>query len=84
MNPFILSDYQLIKGDTIYIATDGFADQFGGPNEKKFQKQNLMHLLNSISAENLSKQKEIINLSFEDWNGTKNQLDDITILGIRV
>jgi tetratricopeptide (TPR) repeat protein/serine phosphatase RsbU (regulator of sigma subunit) len=81
---FTTFDYQLRKEDMIYAITDGFADQFGGPKGKKFMHKKLKELLISISHENPEKQKEILTLTLKEWIGELEQIDDITIVGIRV
>ncbi|MCL4816222.1 MAG: tetratricopeptide repeat protein [Flavobacteriales bacterium] len=75
---------ELQKGDTIYIFTDGYQDQFGGEKNKKFKTSNMKDLLLSIQKENLLKQKEILMQSFEKWRGSLEQVDDVCIIGIRI
>jgi serine phosphatase RsbU (regulator of sigma subunit)/Tfp pilus assembly protein PilF len=78
---------QIIKIDSpsaIYMGTDGFADQFGGEQGKKFKSANLKKLLLSIQHETMEKQKEIISNTFETWKGELEQVDDVCIIGVRV
>lgn len=72
------------KGDIIYIFSDGFADQFGGPEGSKFKKANLKKLLSDIYMKPMNEQREILLNEFEKWRGTLEQVDDITIMGVRV
>jgi serine phosphatase RsbU (regulator of sigma subunit) len=73
-------------GDTyIYMFSDGYEDQFGGPDGRKFMVKNLKDLLLKIHQEPFSKQKEILNQTIEDWKGTKEkQIDDILVMGMKV
>jgi serine phosphatase RsbU (regulator of sigma subunit) len=72
------------KGDTIYIFSDGFADQFGGPKETKYMKYNLKKLLSEIYFKPMAEQQTILKDEFEKWKGSSNQIDDVTILGVRI
>lgn len=79
---------QLEKGDIIYLMSDGFQDQFGGPNNRKFLPKNVMKTFSKIKDLSMSEQKQILNETIEDWKnnyGIKyEQTDDITILGFKV
>jgi serine phosphatase RsbU (regulator of sigma subunit) len=72
------------KGDIIYIFSDGFADQFGGQYGSKYKKANLKKLLCDIYYKPMDEQKNIILKEFEKWRGSLDQVDDITIMGVRV
>ncbi len=72
------------KGDIIYIFSDGFADQFGGPEGSKFKKANLKKLLSEIYMKPMNEQRDILLKEFEIWRGKLEQVDDITIIGVRV
>lgn len=73
-----------IKGDMIYLFTDGFADQFGGPKGKKFKYKQLHKLMSSTSQIPLNQQSEMFNTTFENWQGALEQVDDVTFLGIKI
>jgi serine phosphatase RsbU (regulator of sigma subunit) len=73
----------LKKGDCIYLITDGFADQFGGPKEKKFGYRKLKELLLSVQSEQMNTQKEILESAFVSWQGNHEQIDDVCLIGIR-
>jgi serine phosphatase RsbU (regulator of sigma subunit) len=64
--------------------TDGYADQFGGEKGKKFKYKQLKDMLVSIQNATLSDQEEIIKERFSHWKGSLEQVDDVTIIGIRV
>ncbi len=70
-------------GDTIYLFSDGYADQFGGPKGKKFKYKQLQQLL--MGSQNLSmpEQKRAIEKTMDDWKGNLEQIDDILVVGIR-
>jgi serine phosphatase RsbU (regulator of sigma subunit) len=75
---------ELKKGDMIYLFTDGFPDQIGGPNRKKFYYQPFKDLLVSVSALNMKEQKLKLDEAHMSWMGEKkDQTDDILIMGIR-
>jgi len=74
----------LKKGDAIYIFSDGYADQFGGPNGKKFMAGNFRDLLLEASKHPVEKQKEILNKTIEEWRGPLDQVDDILVIGVKV
>ncbi|MEW6469217.1 MAG: two-component regulator propeller domain-containing protein [Bacteroidota bacterium] len=74
----------LEKGDMIYLFSDGFADQFGGPDGKKFKYNNFKALLLEASPLPMEEQKMLLNGRFESWKGSLEQVDDIMVIGIRV
>ncbi len=82
--PYTTHTFELQKGDSIYIFSDGYADQFGGEKGKKFKAANFKKLLLSIQKESIEQQKELINQAFEDWKGDLEQLDDVCVIGVRV
>lgn len=71
------------KGDTIYLYSDGYSDQFGGDEGKKFKTQNLKNLLVSINSKNMEEQKMILENAYEEWRGNFEQIDDILVVGRR-
>lgn len=82
--PFSTHSVQLLEGDSLYIFTDGYTDQFGGPNGKKFRYTELRTLLCNIADLPMNKQKDQLIESFTQWKGTNVQVDDVTFLGIRI
>jgi len=82
--PYTTHSIELMKGDSIYIFSDGYADQFGGEKEKKFKTANFKKLLLSVNDKPLEQQKELINQTFENWKGELEQLDDVCIIGVRI
>jgi serine phosphatase RsbU (regulator of sigma subunit) len=83
MQPFTLHKIGLQKGDAFYIFSDGFADQFGGPNQKKFMSNQLKETLISMAGIPMLKQAEKLNDIFESWRGDSPQVDDVTMIGVR-
>ncbi|OFY94449.1 MAG: hypothetical protein A3K10_16895 [Bacteroidetes bacterium RIFCSPLOWO2_12_FULL_31_6] len=75
---------KLNKGDSIYIFSDGFADQFGGKKGKKLMYQTLKDFLISINNETMEKQLELIRNYFEKWKGNLEQVDDVCIIGVKI
>jgi ligand-binding sensor domain-containing protein/serine phosphatase RsbU (regulator of sigma subunit) len=75
---------KLEKNDTFYLFSDGYADQFGGPEGKKFKYRRFRHLLLTIHKLPLEQQKLILEKSFDEWIGSEfEQVDDILIVGVR-
>jgi serine phosphatase RsbU (regulator of sigma subunit)/tetratricopeptide (TPR) repeat protein len=72
------------KGDTLYLYTDGYADQFGGPKGKKFKYKALNNLLLAHVNEPMARQKEHLNNAIEQWRGNLEQVDDILIIGLKI
>lgn len=75
---------QLQKGDQIYVFSDGYADQFGGPAGKKFMVGNFRKLLTQVAGLEASKQKEKLNETLLTWQGTQEQVDDVLVIGVKV
>ncbi len=84
MKPFTTHSVELQKGDRIYLITDGYADQFGGPESKKFKAKNLKNLLVQISNEKINRQIDILRTTFFNWKGDLEQIDDVCIMGIEI
>lgn len=82
--PFTQQTLQLQKNDVIYAFTDGIADQFGGPKGKKFMYKQLKQLLIEISDLSMNDQKHAIETALNTWKGDLEQVDDITLMGIRI
>ncbi len=72
------------KDDCLYLYTDGYADQFGGPKGKKFKYKELNDMLLKNHAFPFSKQSELLDKAFMDWKGEMEQVDDVCIIGIKI
>ncbi|MGZ4090230.1 MAG: tetratricopeptide repeat protein [Bacteroidia bacterium] len=81
---FRLHTIDIKKGDTIYLYTDGYADQFGGPNGKKFKYRQLEELLLNIHLLPVKEQENILSHKLDEWRGELEQVDDILVVGIKV
>jgi serine phosphatase RsbU (regulator of sigma subunit)/TPR repeat protein len=75
---------ELFKGDSVYVFTDGYADQFGGEKGKKFKYKPLQNLLLSIQNQTMEEQKNILDQTISAWKGNLEQVDDILIVGIKI
>jgi serine phosphatase RsbU (regulator of sigma subunit) len=82
--PFTSYTYKLQKNDMLFVFSDGFADQFGGPKGRKFKSGELKKLLIEISSNHCKSQYELLLKRFNEWKGTVEQTDDVTIMGIRI
>ncbi len=71
------------NGDAIYLFTDGFIDQFGGPHNKKFTSPRFRELLLKNQHKKMSDLENLLRKTFEEWKGDENQTDDILVLGIK-
>jgi serine phosphatase RsbU (regulator of sigma subunit) len=74
----------LQKGDIIYIFSDGYADQFGGPDGKKFKINQFKHMLLTMNGMPLEDQKEMLEKSIEEWRGMLQQVDDMLVIGVKI
>jgi len=81
---FVNHDIQLQIGDTFYIFSDGFMDQKGGRDNKKFMSKNFKKLLLEIHDQAMYDQKEILDKTLSDWMGKNSQVDDILVIGVRI
>lgn len=93
MEPFTNNVIDIIDGDTVYLFSDGFCDQFGGPDGKKFMKKRFKEMLLGNQTLDMASQREIFNASLEEWiyyptsdplrAALAGQIDDIILLGVR-
>ncbi len=84
MEPFSVKNINFKKGDAIYMTSDGYPDQFGGPKNKKFMKRKLKQLLEDTNHKSMLEQKEILEETIVNWMGNEPQIDDIVVIGIRL
>jgi serine phosphatase RsbU (regulator of sigma subunit) len=83
MNSFTCHSFDILRGDTFYIFSDGYADQFGGPRAKKFMYSNFKTLLQTLQTKSMREQAKILEDTIEAWKGDIDQIDDIVVIGIR-
>jgi len=90
MNDFSSHEIEIRKGDTIYLFSDGFCDQFGGPKGRKFMKPRFIQMLLDNQSLAMSSQKEVFEKILDEWinhpdqGESIGQIDDIILLGIRI
>ena len=82
--PFNGGEYDIQKGDQIYTLTDGFQDQFGGPNGKKFMVKKMREYVLSISHLSMKEQHQKIKEAFTNWKGDLEQVDDVCVIGVKI
>jgi serine phosphatase RsbU (regulator of sigma subunit) len=82
--PFSTHTFQLQSNDCIYLFTDGYQDQFGGPKGKKFKSHNVQQLLLQIHSLPMSEQHHILMQEFDKWRGDLEQIDDLCMIGFRI
>lgn len=80
---FALHELNVEKEDTLYLFTDGYADQFGGDKGKKLMYKNLYEFLVNISNQPFESQTESLNTNFESWKGNLEQVDDVCVIGLK-
>lgn len=84
IKPFTWNKIQLQEGDGVYTYTDGYPDQFGGPKGKKFKYKQFIEQLLEISHQGMIVQKETLSKVFANWKENLEQVDDVTVIGIRI
>jgi serine phosphatase RsbU (regulator of sigma subunit)/predicted negative regulator of RcsB-dependent stress response len=82
--PFRTTSVKLLEQDAFYMFSDGYIDQFGGEERKKFKSMNFKKLLLSVQKESMDMQRQILEQTFEQWRGPYEQLDDIIVLGVKI
>jgi serine phosphatase RsbU (regulator of sigma subunit) len=82
--PFNLYTIDYQKGDMLYLYTDGYADQFGGPKGKKFKYKPLNEMLVANTHLSLPEQHNLLKSTFDNWKGDLEQVDDVCVIGVRV
>ncbi len=93
MEPFVNNEIDIVKGDTVYLFSDGFLDQFGGPDGRKFMKKRFKEMLVANQDSDMSSQRTTYNNIIEDWinhpppdpslEALSGQIDDIIVIGVR-
>jgi serine phosphatase RsbU (regulator of sigma subunit) len=81
---FTTHNLELSAGDNVYLFSDGYQDQFGGVQGKKFMRKQLFSLLDRICTRQMQEQEEILKNTFNEWRGDFDQVDDVLIWGIRI
>jgi serine phosphatase RsbU (regulator of sigma subunit) len=82
--PFRTTSVCLKEQDSFYLFSDGYIDQFGGVDRKKFKSMNFKKLLLSVQKESMDSQRQTLEQTYEQWRGHYEQIDDIIVLGVKV
>jgi serine phosphatase RsbU (regulator of sigma subunit) len=78
------NEIPILPGDSFYLFSDGFEDQFGGPENKKFMSKRFEELLKEVSPLPVNDQKKVLIERLSAWMGTNEQVDDILVIGIKI
>ena len=84
MVDFTKQEIQLQKNDQLYLFSDGYIDQFGGPSFKRYKRGKFLKTMKNICSESMVSQKKFLEQEFEDWKGEKEQVDDIIVMGFKI
>ena len=84
LKPFTNNTIKLEEGDLIYTFSDGYADQFGGPQNRKFRRKTFKDLLLEIHTLDIEDQKRILGERHDDWKASYPQVDDVLVSGIKI
>jgi serine phosphatase RsbU (regulator of sigma subunit) len=84
LQEFQLTQVEMREGDKLYLFTDGYADQFGGPKGKKFKYRQLQELLMSLGDVPFAEQRSVLDAIHLEWKGALEQTDDLLVIGIQV
>lgn len=82
--PFTNYQIEVFKGDQLYMFTDGYSDQFGGPKGKKLKLNNFRELIFEIQQKSQTQQKAALHNHFRKWKGNEEQVDDVCVVGIKI
>ena len=83
-SPFTRHIIDIKKGDAFYIFSDGYVDQFGGPEGKKIKLKHFQEIILGNYNKPMVEQKQILDKTFMEWKGDQDQIDDVLVIGIRV
>ena len=78
------TDLVLETNDVVYLSSDGYPDQFGGPHGKKFMAKNMKQFLKEIIHLPMAEQNQLISQKINDWKGNLEQVDDLLVIGVKV
>lgn len=84
LRKFTGQEFQMQKGDRIYVFTDGYSDQFGGELGKKYKRSTFMEFVKSIQSKPMKEQRKLIRTEHLRWKGDIDQIDDILVIGLQV
>ena len=81
---FVTTEFNLMKNDSFYLFSDGYTDQFGGENVKKFNRKRFRNLLLSIQEFSMDLQHKELTFSYNNWKGAQEQIDDVCVIGVKI
>jgi serine phosphatase RsbU (regulator of sigma subunit) len=81
--PFVCNEFEILKNDSVYLFSDGYADQFGGTHGRKFMYKHFKEILLENQQLTMEKQKELYNQIINAWKSNHDQIDDICLMGMR-
>lgn len=84
MNDFTNQTMEIKKNDRLYLFSDGYADQFGGPGNRKFMYKSFKQLILENTEKPMKEQKAILGQVFDEWKGDHDQTDDVLLIGIKI
>jgi serine phosphatase RsbU (regulator of sigma subunit) len=84
LQPFTKHEIQLVKGDVIYMFSDGYADQFGGPSAKKLKYNQFKKFIIESMFLTMEEQKIYLEQKLNEWQGDLEQVDDVLVMGVRI
>jgi serine phosphatase RsbU (regulator of sigma subunit) len=82
--PYATHTIKLNEGDTFYLFSDGYADQYGGPKGKKLKQRSFKEYLLSINNKKMDEQHQLLEDFFSSWRGALDQIDDVCIIGVKI
>jgi serine phosphatase RsbU (regulator of sigma subunit) len=83
-HPFTNQIINTQPGDSFYMFSDGYSDQFGALTDKKFKHKHLKRVIESVAGFPMTKQKEILVSTFMEWKGSTQQIDDVLVFGFKI
>jgi serine phosphatase RsbU (regulator of sigma subunit) len=81
---FTSKEVELQKGDTFYLFTDGYCDQFGGEEKKKFNRKRFKELLLTAQSMEMDEQESFLQYALNNWKQEENQVDDVLVMGLKI
>jgi hypothetical protein len=82
-NPFTKTFNDIMQGDSFYLFSDGFSDQFGEITDKKFKHKHFKRIISSVNGQPMALQKEHLENVFNEWKGNTQQIDDVLVFGFQ-
>ena len=84
LRSFTCKEMQLVKGDRIYVFSDGYSDQFGGESGKKYKRSTFQAFVKDIQPMPICEHGRLLTEEHLRWKGANDQIDDILVLGVEV